>query len=613
MNLSKANSAVEPFDIDWPSCLSNALQAIEPIVAAPQSGPRDSSVIVVLGMQGSGASHLTRVLHYLGVDMMGDVDQPSACQTWEQPEIVALQEELLGVIGRPFRTPSFSLPFPVRWSNRSEMRPIKMRMQALIRDRAQRTTRKWGFMDPRTARLLALWSELFEATGVKPIYIWVVRPPAELVDHDVAEAVTAESEINWLADARDILIYAARHKTLVVDSRSWAKDPVSLALKLQRALALPELLTQSEIADCIQSDHVRISSRKSLPIKSGTLGAIAQTVFDSITSVSASPKAFESRTRSSRRLLEASFDVAESIVALRENSARLAATARGGAPLHFVTFHADISDQGGGAHPNTELANSRYIEMIAMLFASALHFHPGSKCTLLTSKETKVGNLDPQIERVIFDIDPLSLMRDRMASQLTFLRICNYELPLLFLDCDILINRALTDVFAQQFDVGLTWRHDKTMPFNGGVIFVNNTNPGRGTIFLEAVHKIFIEQNRHAAKWYGDQTALTEYFGLSPMQVSQQPPFEKDGCRYMFFPCSVYNFSPDYPVEILRRPNNKALIHFKGRRKILMTHYFDAHLRSEEDASTENLQKILNGREHLLTLAAGQTIPKAGS
>jgi hypothetical protein len=252
---------------------------------------------------------------------------------------------------------------------------------------------------------------------------------------------------------------------------------------------------------------------------------------------------------------------------------------RRGRPLHFVTFHADLSRTDESAHPHTELAQRQYVRMIEMLFVSARRAHPKSRCTVLTTRGTNLDDLPKWINRVDCEAGADTLMRDRMAAQISFLDLDSFDLPMVLIDSDVLVTRPLSDVFAQDFDVGLTWREVDTMPFNGGVLFLNNVRPDAVRSFFKAVFDIYNARHLHRSKWFGDQTAIAEFVGLGVEQVAAAPQVTKEGVRVLFLPCETYNYSPENEMSAIRTPlGDKAILHFKGARKALMHCYFDAYL-----------------------------------
>jgi hypothetical protein len=70
--------------------------------------------VVVLGMHRSGTALLANMLHYLGADMADHTDVTSSKNPngfWERPDIVALHDDVLGVIRRPVDSPLHACPF----------------------------------------------------------------------------------------------------------------------------------------------------------------------------------------------------------------------------------------------------------------------------------------------------------------------------------------------------------------------------------------------------------------------------------------------------------------------------------------------------------------------
>lgn len=282
------------------------------------------------------------------------------------------------------------------------------------------------------------------------------------------------------------------------------------------------------------------------------------------------------------------------------------ASARRGRPLHFVTFHVDLAPDDEQAHPHTELARQQYVDMIGMLFASARLAHPDSRCTVLTAPDTDLSSLPKWVYRTRAQVDPAHLMRDRMAAQIALMEQEDaFDLPLVLIDSDALVTRPLTEVFATEFDVGLTWRPDvETMPFNGGVMFFGNKRPETARAFLKKVLAIYDERHSHRSRWFGDQTAIAEFVGLGVDEIPGTPAVEREGVRVSFFPCESYNYSPPNSLGAIRRPlAEKAILHFKGDRKRLMPCYFDAYIGFSARPSFRTLFNRFKARRALTSAA----------
>lgn len=286
--------------------LRDALQAVEQPVRRPRPRSNGRQVIVVLGLPGSGASRLTQLLHALGADMV-EIDDHGRTEvrqgSWEQPDIVALQDAALESIGRSFGSPAFNLPFPADWWRAAELVPIREQLEELIRDKLRRCERVCGFSDPRTARLLPLWSEVFSSLGSQPRFVWAIRSPAEMARDETA-ADFGQAEIGWLVYALDILSHIWR-EPVVVDYQSWRSRPRRLAARLQEQLDLPGLATDAELADFLR----RLERAWRLPASGVTAAEVAekpslgQKVFEEILALSRT--GFGDGAIPSRPLLEA--------------------------------------------------------------------------------------------------------------------------------------------------------------------------------------------------------------------------------------------------------------------------------------------------------------------
>lgn len=246
----------------------------------------------------------------------------------------------------------------------------------------------------------------------------------------------------------------------------------------------------------------------------------------------------------------------------------------------FVIFHVEIIQSGVGPHPNTNLEANRYVEMIDMMFQSARKFHPGSSCTVLTDKTTRLETLSLQYSRINYTVRRAKMMFDRMVAQFEFVQAYDFSLPILLVDSDILINSPLDPVFQHDFDIGLTWRHDFKMPINGGIIILNNRRPDAIRRFFSLYHEIYSKKYADHADWYGDQYALRDCIGMTAEEMaSHHGMIEVQGCRILLLPCEQYNFSPNNSVStIASRYMDKFVLHFKGERKLLMKLYWQAHL-----------------------------------
>jgi hypothetical protein len=125
----------------------------------------------------------------------------------------------------------------------------------------------------------------------------------------------------------------------------------------------------------------------------------------------------------------------------------------------------------------------------------------------------------------------------------------------LHLDYDVIVNRDVSDVFKQDFDVGLTKRsvEDRTVsqqmnqvsPHNMGVVFSKNPE------FWQRVYDHYMSIPMKSWMWI--QIATTE-----------AAHFLRDDFKVLELPGEVYNYTPSSPLEDV---SQKAIVHYKGDRK----------------------------------------------
>ncbi|HZR82212.1 MAG TPA: hypothetical protein VFD92_14045 [Candidatus Binatia bacterium] len=137
--------------------------------------------LVVLGMHRSGTSALARCCSLLGGDLGDDLLPPRADNEagfWEDPVVVAENDVAL-------------LALNLVWSDVWPIDPAGWRDPALLRARAalvdvarDRLARSdlWVVKDPRIARLVPLWTGIFDELGVEAAYLIALRHPAEIAD-----------------------------------------------------------------------------------------------------------------------------------------------------------------------------------------------------------------------------------------------------------------------------------------------------------------------------------------------------------------------------------------------------------------------------------------------
>jgi hypothetical protein len=248
------------------------------------------------------------------------------------------------------------------------------------------------------------------------------------------------------------------------------------------------------------------------------------------------------------------------------------------AGLDIVSFHVDLPRAPSGIHGQID-----YASVLALSFESARLRAPHARTLLLTDEATRVPE---GIDEVVREpIDRNRLMYERMRVQSRFLQRRDPGRATVFTDSDVVVNLDPAPIFAEDFDVGLTWRTGlPDAPFNGGMIFVAPGEAG-ARFFAEAIRcydaladdaarKAVFPQDLRA--WWGDQFALAAMVGYREFGERTGEGIRVNGVRVRFFPCETHNFTMEggnHEVAALRR---KYFIHFKGNRKAMQGQYLDA-------------------------------------
>jgi len=205
-------------------------------------------VVVVLGMHRSGTSLLSGMLEIAGVPMADDAlhrgpANPTGYR--ERREIVELHDQILARIGRPVGSPLHPMPLPIGWSGSREVQHISETLKEFVQAQLAQHQNLWGFKDPRTARLMPLWTSLFDELGVEPRYVWAMRAPVAsarsmALKNKRARPMTQHfAELIWAAYNVDIYRALRGTDPIVVDYDSWFDDAPSLVRQLTQKLGLP--------------------------------------------------------------------------------------------------------------------------------------------------------------------------------------------------------------------------------------------------------------------------------------------------------------------------------------------------------------------------------------
>jgi len=137
------------------------------------------NAICVLGMHRGGTSATAGLLRLLGVDLGADL-MPSGSDNkkgfWEHAYIVCVHLGLMHSVGT---YDNDFLPLMDGWENHPQVMPYRNDLvEKLTAEFGDRPL--WGFKDPRTCRLTAMWNIIFREMNVRPNYLLLVRNPNEV-------------------------------------------------------------------------------------------------------------------------------------------------------------------------------------------------------------------------------------------------------------------------------------------------------------------------------------------------------------------------------------------------------------------------------------------------
>ena len=247
--------------------------------------------------------------------------------------------------------------------------------------------------------------------------------------------------------------------------------------------------------------------------------------------------------------------------------------------IDLVAFHADLPVAPSGIHQEID-----YMEVLALSFESAQLRAPRARRILLTDNATAVPPEMKVDEVMRFPMDLDRLMYERMRVQAWYLENRPAGRHSILMDSDVVVNRDPAPIFAEAFDIGLTWRPGfPDAPFNGGLIVVASGDAGLAFFSkARACYDAFADSPavapafpRDLRAWWGDQFALALMVGYREFAEQKSNAERVDGICVRFFPCDAYNFTVEPREYAPSFFASKYFVHFKGNRKAMQAQYLD--------------------------------------
>jgi hypothetical protein len=200
----------------------------------------NDKLIVVLGMHRSGTSVITRALQVLGVNL-GDTlysatEGVNDKGFWEDIDLHSLDVEMLAALGSDWHHLS-----PISHGDVGVLRNkgYFLRAVELLRQKMS-AEHIFGFKDPRIAKLLPFWKEVFNYCQFDVSYILTVRHPTSVVKslakRDSFDA--DKSYLLWLGHIITSMVDSTDGKRVIVDYDRLMRSPENELARIAKATDL---------------------------------------------------------------------------------------------------------------------------------------------------------------------------------------------------------------------------------------------------------------------------------------------------------------------------------------------------------------------------------------
>ncbi|MEQ8267712.1 MAG: hypothetical protein RH982_10980 [Parvibaculum sp.] len=204
------------------------------------------SLVAVLGMHRAGTSLLTNVLSELTGGTDGHYlvsNEYNAKGYWEDAEVVAIHNSVLGKIKREWGSVRSSFPYPSQWWDSGSLASERAQLKSVIEARTAAAAARgqpWIVKDPRMSRLFPLWKSLVSELDVEAHAVLALRHPdavaASLERRDKFPPTL--SHTLWLMHYVDAVLDAGGHIRLVLPYDDWFVNPTDAVRKIVSCLGL---------------------------------------------------------------------------------------------------------------------------------------------------------------------------------------------------------------------------------------------------------------------------------------------------------------------------------------------------------------------------------------
>ena len=213
------------------------------------SADQQKKMIVVLGMPRSGTSAITCGLQALGIDLGKKFAKPDMAWNpkgfWEDTDIVyKINRGVLFALNHDWM--SVSLIDPGHFKQAC-LDHLKQDAVTLIEQRMANTD-YWGFKDPRTAKILPFWQDVFSRLYLKDKYIITLRNPLSSAYsyHRLSGIDIEVGLLLWLMHLVPAIQGTQGKERVMVSYDMMMQNPHVQLERIQRRLNLPILSDSSE-------------------------------------------------------------------------------------------------------------------------------------------------------------------------------------------------------------------------------------------------------------------------------------------------------------------------------------------------------------------------------
>lgn len=211
---------------------------------------QQKNVYVVLGMARSGTSAITRSLKALGIDLGNHLAAArefwNAKGSWEDEEIVyKINRGVMLALKYSWVTMN---SIDSECEHNEDLRGLKNYAYDLLKERTDASDH-WGFKDPRTAKILPFWQEIFAKLDVRENYIIALRNPlSSAYSYQRVSGVDIEEALFlWLMHMIPAIDSTYGKRRIAVNYDLMMQNPRLQVERIKRAFDIPDLASPAEI------------------------------------------------------------------------------------------------------------------------------------------------------------------------------------------------------------------------------------------------------------------------------------------------------------------------------------------------------------------------------